>query len=116
MLYIRNICCIYAYMNHCAVHLKLTQNCKSMIIQLKIIKNNKFGSRRVCKVELRRRGKSGYPVTILLGRTLDNVSKNEANYDISFPIYILPTKMFCPKKPLCPPSKRAFWWKEITRL
>ena len=38
MLYICNICYIYAYMNHFAVHLKLTQYCKSMIIQLKIIK------------------------------------------------------------------------------
>lgn len=57
----------------------------------------KMWIQKVYKVELRRRGKSGYSVIIfLLGKTLDYVSKNEANYDI-FSIYPLPTKMFCPK-------------------
>lgn len=40
---------------------------------------------QVYKVELRRRRKSGYLITVSLsGRTLDNVSKNEANQDIFY--------------------------------
>lgn len=69
---------------------------------------------RFIKKMLRRRGKSGHPVTVSLsGRTLDNVSQSEANWDIFFPIYIRLTKNVHKAFFL---SKRAFGWKEITRL
>ena len=32
--------CVYVYLNHRAVHMKLTQHCKSTILQLKTQKPN----------------------------------------------------------------------------
>ena len=81
-------------MSHFAVHLKLIHYFKSMIIQRKIIKNNKFGSRRVCKIEL-----PYDPAIPLLG-----IHTEESRFERDTPMFIAALFIVAKtwKQPKCP--------------